>query len=463
MWYVVSDDDAVPGERNWWAIMRARVVDELTEVPPLAPLRLTTTTPRCTPRIGSDGICGLVARPVDVASALTTPGALTAEVSADGYLPRSLTDAIDAARRQIQPPGAAIGDDTLIVAPPDPAPRAQFLPGRGVLLARPMPPQAEQFTTARQPLGAVPANQVPLADRIAAARPSGTRLAGVPIVPPTQALHRRGLAVVRTRVRREPVPGASPIPAPGANVGLIGVWWSYPEVRANSGPPHAPNFVSFAAPLAFDHDTGVAVERCTLAPDATVRRLQAGVQRDGVELLLSWAGLNSAGGDVLQIEPENSGERELVVTAAFTPPTNPEIPALLRLRTPLAFPHRAQTQVVLMNVAAVALGTIEREAQRGDCVLFANTLAGVATDAVLRVAHATPHAELRFVRRVPIFAAGAFSHTVVIQADGSFDFPRLARIAQMRLHAEHAGQTSQQIDVALDYVSDNLLEILFKP
>jgi hypothetical protein len=461
--YVISDDDALAPELRWWAVLRARVIDEITGKAPGVPLRLRTTTRGCTPRVDSDGNCGLVARASDVVAELTTPGALTAEVSAPGFLARSLTAAIDAARRQL-PGGAATGDPRLVVTPPDSTPRTQFTPGRGVALARQSPTTAEEFNLVGLPVVPPLANEVPLAEPARGPQAAATRVAGVPIVLADQPLHRDSTASLRGRVRRQATPGAAPMAAPAAEFGITGVWWTQPEVRANSAPPHAPNIVSTSAPLAFDHPAMTSVEHCTLAPDLTGRRLVTPVARGGSEILVSpWNALNTAGGDVLQVELDNSKERELVVLGAFAPPALPANPARIPLRTPLAFAHAASTPAVLVTVSVTSPLTLEREAQSGDTVLFATSLAGVASSAVLRIAPGAASEELRFVRRVPTFEGGAFAHPPAVQSDGTFRFPAIGRIAQLRLRVAHTGQIPEQIDVALEYGGDNTQEILLKP
>src|SRR5688572_32148129 len=88
--YIISDDDSARPEQLWWAVLRTRVVDEISGRAPAGGVRITTSTPLCVPRVGADGIVGLAARLRDVSTALVTPGALTADVSVPGYLPRSL-------------------------------------------------------------------------------------------------------------------------------------------------------------------------------------------------------------------------------------------------------------------------------------------------------------------------------------------------------------------------------------
>ncbi|MEO8654583.1 MAG: hypothetical protein ABI409_10715, partial [Ramlibacter sp.] len=165
----IADDDRPLPELGWWAVLRARVVDEITGAPPNVPMRVATDTAACRPRMAPDGVCGLVARPRDAATALTVPGALRATVHVDGYLPQVLDGAIDRARRLL-PGGSAAGATSLVVAPADTAARPQFRPGRGVMLQRDVPTGSEQFTLQADPASPPPLNQVPLLDPVQPAR-----------------------------------------------------------------------------------------------------------------------------------------------------------------------------------------------------------------------------------------------------------------------------------------------------
>lgn len=465
--YLVADDDPMPHDAKWWAVLRTRAVDELTSEPPLNRITLSTTTPGCLPRVAGDGLCGLVGHPRAVSAQMLTAGAFTAEIRADGYLPRSLTAAIDAARRTIA--SAAAGDAQLTIAPPESTPRRQFLPGRGVLLETRVVNEPHTFTLTADPVTPPAADVVPLIDPLQRTRPAAGapwQIAGVPIVLPDQPLHRAQPAIVRARAMRQAAAGATPVAAPAARIGLTGVWWTYGEIPTNSSPPHAPDLVVFAAPLAFDHVAGTLERLTARTPDGATRALTAPAFAGAGEIALTnVAGLNTAGGDVLELEPVSSAERELVVTAGYTAPASASA-AVVRLRTPLAFPHRGGAQAMRVSLIFAALGTLAREAQRGDRVLFASALNGVQSQDVLRIAGGTASAELRFVRRMPVYdtATSTFSHPLTLGADGSFTLPAIARVAQLQLFVEHSGQAAHPpIDLVPDYRSDTTLQILFKP
>jgi hypothetical protein len=438
-------------EQLWWAVLRTRVIDELTERPPLRGVRISSTTPHCLPRVAHDGVCGLAAHPRDVSSALVRPGALSAEVGAPGYLARSLDAAIDAARRRL-PFGAALGTTSLSVQPIEAQPREQFVPGRGVTIGRELPGEPEQFSLVED-LGTPPADHiVPLADGVAPARSATPLAAGVPIVLPDQPLHRDALVTLRGSAGR----AAGFVPT-DARIGISGLWWTYPEAAAHSTPLHAPRLGCLAAPLAFDHAQGGAVRLCTLgAPDATA--LAAPARRGEREVeILPWGALSPGGNEILELELPHSSEREFAISDGYTPPPDPGLPAAVRLRTPLAFPHRAGARVLRRSFTSAAHGALEREAQRGDRVLFLDT--ALAGDALLRLEAGSARDELAFARRLPTFDPGL---EVAVAGDGAFEFPPLARVAQVRIRARYGTDPEiPVIDLALDYAGENPLRIQF--
>ena len=467
---VALDDARVP-QIETWALLRTRVVDEVTGVPPRQ-LRIVTGTPRVQPRVGDDGLCGLIGRPRAVAGALLTDGALNAEVSAPGYLPRVLDAAIDAARRRLTT-AAAQGADALDVAPPDPVPpRSQFRPGRGVLVERAAGADDEEFLAVRA-LAAAPADaQVAITPPLAAPRALRVppwRLTGVPIELPEQRLHRAGVTAVGGRALRQPAAGALPVPVVPAQfrLGVVGLWWTDAEVHAASSPPHGPDLLALGVALAFDHAAGAPLQACTLAAAGPQRSLRGAAAAGARELLLHpWSGLAVGGGDVLQVEAAGA-QRELVTTAAFTAPVDAQLPARVPITTPLAFPHPALAPVQAQNETATSsLPALAREAQRGDRVLFAaGPLAAAPTELALRIDTGS-RAERCLARCLPSFdsIADTFAHGLQAGTDGRFALPPLARVARLRVVAAHDGQAAlPAIDLALDPTADNVLPILFTP
>ena len=87
--YLFSPDDQPPLGQRFWAIVRARVIDELTGQPPLSAIIIESDALHLVPRVASDGLVGLVGIPQQVFPALASQGypPLMLKVKAPGYIP----------------------------------------------------------------------------------------------------------------------------------------------------------------------------------------------------------------------------------------------------------------------------------------------------------------------------------------------------------------------------------------
>lgn len=480
--WTVTNDDPLPRELAAWAVLRTRAIDELTGQPPRVSLRVVTPledTPasqarvlrRLVSRAIEGGICGLAGRVADVTTALTRPGEFVARIEASGYLPRNLTPAIEQARRTMT--ATAAGATALTVAPgdpiaPAPSQRQQFSPGRGVLIERATVSGAEQLSRVSA-VAPVAASDLPIDPALGATRFGGTHVAGVPMQLPDQPLHRATRVRIRGRIQQRLVgPPPALVPAVGAQIGILGYWPTYPSTA--TGAPVAVDFCAIEPPLAFDHPLGVPVQGCSLTPSGASIRLLADASAGSRELLLApFAALNPAGGDILRIEGVASTEVEVVVSAGFTAPADPLGPARVRLRSATAFLHRPAAVVQALTVGGlVGAGLTTREAQVGDAVLFAGALGGLPAAGFVAIEHGTARAAYHRHRRLPIAVAlpappvnnFVISNPVVVDADGRFEWPAFARVAQIEIAVMHGGLSIAPLRFALSYESDNPLSIL---
>jgi len=452
--YLVADDDPAPGDLLNGAILRCRVIDELTLKAPGAPVMIESSAAGLTKRVAGAGLCGLVGIARHAASALLRPGTLTMAVTAPGYLRRDLTPAIDAARRTLTAPAPA-GSTNMTVAPPDPSPRLQFGAGRGVLLERTAPAQPDQFTTVADSAAPPPAQDVPLAVAVSPARGIGARVAGVPLSLPDQPLHRERTLALRGRVQRHVGPNTL-APAVGAQVMLTGLWWDYPAAVASA--PQPPEICAMEPPLRFAYPAGAPVHSCTLTPTGATAVLREASAAGADAILVAPNGvLNPAGGDLLRIGDPIGGEDEVVVTAGFDPASDPSAPVRVRLRTPPGIIHRAGAPIALMLEGAVApVGAVAREAQPGDAVLFAPNMAALPTVATLIVGRLTPQESYHRARQYPV----AVAHLVPVDATGRLEWPTIGRVAQMRIVVSLPPSPPVQRDFALDYGGDLTLSVI---
>lgn len=454
--YTIAEDGTAPMDLLPWAVLRTRVIDELTLAPPLTRVSLVSTLRGARAKIADSGVCGLVARPRDVAGDLVRPNGFTAEVTAPGYLSRDLTPAIEAARRTLTTAAAA---QMLDVLPADPL-GEQFSPGRGVIIERIAPPAVdqEQFTTVVPTSPPPIATDVPLADTVAPARPGATRVTGVPMVLPDQRLHRDASLRIRGRVQRRTGP-ATLVPAVGADVGILGIWLDYPS--SVTGAPASPDFCYIEPALRRPHPIGATVHTCGLNAVGPVRQLQRFAPSGSTEIVVTPnVGLNPAGGDLLRLGNPLDGTDEVVVTRSFPASTNGALPVRIRLRTPTGRLHReGDPSRDVQVVSLTAVGAVSRECLPGDPVLFAPGLAALAGPSTVIVENATPQATFYQATPLPTTNAGVFTNTVALDATGRFEWPPLARVAQIRIVATLLAQTVQR-DVALDYGGDAAISIV---
>lgn len=480
--YTVAPDDALPRALATWAVLRTRAVDELTLQAPRVAVRVVTPlehTPaaqarvlrRMVSRSLEGGVCGLAARAADVSTALTRPGEFMARIEASGYLPRELTSAIDDARRAL--PLTAAGVTALTIAPPDPLPvppaaRQQFSVGRGVSVERATPNLDEQFVQVRD---AVPTNasDLPITPALALARAPGTRVAGVPMVLPDQLLHRASVARLQGRIQQRLVgPPASLVPAVGALVGILGYWPNYPAMASSA--PLPVDFCTVEPALSSAHGVGAAVQQCTMAPVGAALRLLAPAAAGARELLVaSSAGLNLLGGDVLALDAQGGPEHEFAVTSHIAAGPDPLGPARVLLDSPLVVLHAAGATVQRVAVGGlVPAGMVSREALPGDAVLFANGLLPLPGNGLLAIEHGTPRAAYVRYRQLPRATSVSvppphiftMAHTVSVDAQGCFEWPALARVAQLEIAVMYGGLSIAPTRFAISYESENPLAIL---
>lgn len=445
----VNTDAPLRAEWLPWAVLRAEVVDELTTAAPRVPLTLINNLRRGSARLGAGGVLGLVARPADVTQALLQPGALTARIEAPGYLPRELTPQIDAVRRQLLNPVAPPIAQLDVVAP-RPDHDEQFHPGRGVWLEREVLTDDDEFHEVVQ-LSAPGAGEVRTTTAVGRTYSAGRRLSGVPMQLPPQPLHRARPLRLRGRVMR--AVGVPPVlvPEPAARIGIAGVWFTYPA--ALTQPPVVPMLGALVPPAVFDHPVGTAIETCTLTA-GTPRRLLEALPLGATELRLApGAGLNPAGGDLLSLSEASGTHNEVVRTVGCDVATVGTAAVTVRLAAPTSQPYRLDARIVDVSAGAfAAVGTTTREIQRGDAVLFGSNVTALPAGSAIVLDRAGLQPAYHTLDQLPrSLGGGVFSNLAQIDLDGFFDWPPLARLAQLRVLASLGGFMDQTIDLQLDY------------
>jgi hypothetical protein len=267
--YVFSPEDQPPLGGRLWALVRARVIDELTGRPPLTAITLEADVTGASTRVASDGLVGVVGIPHHIFPALAMRNytvALTVQVN--GYVSRRAAVVISTDQRTIAAPAPALNatvmtlSDTarlgtgeiLLVGPPGPTLTAVQI--------RAMGPGANQITFAP----ALPRGYV-LGDPI------------VPLVPsdfnPTDLgnleLHRQPTVIYGRAVQANAVAFT---PLTGASIAVTGIWRTPPPANMTIAAD-LPNIVSLQPPLYAGRTAGIGRLRSRnlhAVPDTPPRR-----------------------------------------------------------------------------------------------------------------------------------------------------------------------------------------------
>ncbi len=93
--FIFCPDDRTSPADNVRAVVRARVIDEITNQPPRGELTVSSVADGLSPKVGPDGIVGLVGRPGRLHSALDVDGVdIKFSVSAERFLPRHFEETL---------------------------------------------------------------------------------------------------------------------------------------------------------------------------------------------------------------------------------------------------------------------------------------------------------------------------------------------------------------------------------
>ena len=86
--YTISIDNEIPiAERNW-AVIKGRVIDEITTESPKTQITLKTEIPELIPKVKSDGLIGLIGRPMRIFPQLSIQNyPINMTITATGYIP----------------------------------------------------------------------------------------------------------------------------------------------------------------------------------------------------------------------------------------------------------------------------------------------------------------------------------------------------------------------------------------
>ncbi len=466
--YLFSPDDARSEGERFRALLRARVVDELTAQPPRGRINLETDAPRCIPRVAEDGLVGLagiprhVLRPRPLADYV-----LSLWLRFDGYVPRKVDAHIADDRRSIAAPAPIVGDTEITLNN-----IARLRPGELLLIGTPGPGMVAVKIESLDPS----VNQVTISAEISTGRRGLPRPYGVgqpvfPIVPvdfaPTDLgelrLHREPTVLAGRVVR---VTGNTTLPLAGASIRITGVWRTLPPANA-SIPPSPPNLIALQAPLYAERPAGAGrLNRRNLPPIPDLppqeKRLLMDVAAGESSLrLTNRIGLSLLPNpSILLIDAENPDRREYIAINAMNGGSNPAESAMIGLRYPLAFSHSRDALAQRVNPQATGPTKSfsadpnpgEPDALAGDTTVFLSDLTGLTTGNQVQVTGG-PSSEYH---QLQLF-------TAVSDVQGYYRLPPLSRVAQIEIQAQQGALTPIQFEFRPDYgLRENRLDLVFR-
>jgi len=466
--YLFSPDDERSEGERFRALLRARVIDELTAMPPRSQTKLDTDAAHAVPRIGQDGLVGAAGIPRQVLHPRSIPNYLIRlTLRCDGYQPRYVEAQIADDRRSIGAP-APVQTDTMITLND----ATRLRPGELLLIGTPGPGMVAVKIEALGPA----VNQLAVSAEISTGKRGLPRAYAVgapvfPIVPadfaPTDLgelrLHREPTVIAGRTVR---VSGNTTTPLAGAAIRIKGIWRVIPSATV-SVPADPPNLIALNSPLYAERPAGAGrLNRRNLPPIPDLppqeKRLLVNVAAGESSLrLTNRIGLSLLPNpSILLIDVENPDRREYIAINTIEGGSNPAEPSMVGLSHPLAFAHGRNALAQRTNPQAAGSQKFfsidpnpgEPDALAGDTTVFLNDLSGLTGGNQVQVSGG-PSAEFH---QLQLFAA-------VSDVDGYYRLPPLSRVAQLEIRAQHGALSPIELEFRPDYgLRENRLDLVFR-
>ena len=440
------------GDRHC-ALLRVGVTDEMTGRPPTAAVAAHLTAPGdASARVVHQGLIGVSGRPTAAfASHLATTGRVELDITTARFAPRRLAVAFACGLRRLASP-ATTATLTLDSS-------AGLLAGQRLLAGSADGSRAEFGVIAAIGPGA---NEVTLLQPLAFPYPAGSPVQPLPADQAIQ-LRRRPVSLFGRILKRT---GAVTAPLAGASVRVSKIWRTIPpagvtavaELPVPGGPvpatPWDAPIASLSPPAYVDMPTGsIELENRLVDGGVTAKTLLDDAAQGSRSLRLSdAAGLGPT--DVISVDADDDGRRELMEISTITPSAGPSDWARVTLVHPLARSHRPGRLVRrLLGPGAVPSKALNYDVAAGDeAVLFdAATITGTHQ---VRLAYPGPPAALQTFHRIDVLAATS-------DADGFYRLPPITRAGKIEIFVKDGGSAaSKAVEFAPDYeLSENRVDV----
>lgn len=237
-------------------------------------------------------------------------------------------------------------------------------------------------------------------------------------------LHRDPI-VLRGRVVQLVVHQLDPVPLPGVQVAIAGVWWTFPPAHVDpTTVMQPPNLVALQPGLYASRATGTdSLIDCAMTHVAGQdKTLVASVARGAKTVLISDQ-IGVPAGTVLAFDPGVPDRTEYIAVTSITGAATPNQPATATLAHRLQVDHDPGAAVWVVTPAPAGTSyAFARDGVRSDAVAFLAGVTGV-TAGVVQIGGGTAAVEYQT----------ASLYTATTDSDGYYRLPPLSRVASLKL------------------------------
>jgi hypothetical protein len=442
------------GERQS-ALLRVALRDETTGRPPLSRIsaRLTHPLSAASARVIHEGLVGVAGRPSPAFSPLlATAGRIDLDIQAARFTGRQLSVSFACALRTLSTTANA---DVLTLDS-----TANLLAGQRVLISTADGARVEYGTIAALGPGA---NEVTLERAVTSPYPAGSRLQPLPADQSVE-LHREPTIIAGRILKKS---GVKNLPLAGADVRISKIWRQVPpagiivdpEPPIAGGipppPPWDPPIASLWPPSYADIPTSGSLEIEDRPIDGAMspKTLMDAAAAGSMELRLS-DGLGLTVNDVIAVDADDDGRREIVEVTGVSLAGSTSDWVLAAINHPLALNHgRGRVVRRLQPVAPSVVRALNYAVAASDeGVLF--DITGVAGSHQVRLVDPGPPLAHSF-HRISIL-------TAVSDAQGFYRLPPLTRAGKVEISAKDSGSAATNaVEFVPDYdVEENHVDIV---
>ena len=445
----ISPMEPPPTGRRHAAILAVAVSDETTGRAPLAPVWADLSTPlqSASVRVVDNGLVGVEGKPAEVFSpTLAASQTISLDIGAPRFIARHLDVTVASSLRLLTGPSGAVLSLNSALG---------LTVGMRLLIGTPNSTGVEFATISATGPGP---NQVTLPQAPTIAFPTGSPVQPLP-ADQALALHREP-AIIEGRVLKRS--GTNTTALGNASVRVSKIWIQVPPAGSAAQPepptpgvfpppPWDPPIGSLWPPMYADYPQGSSIEfedrpvDGGMPPKTVLDDVPPGTT------VLRFSDANGlAVNDVIAIDADDDGRREIVEVAKIVLTGTTSDWAWIALNNPLLLLHRSSAIVRRLQTVVPSLTrALNYDGAGGDYALLFDTT-GVTGTHQVRLVDGARHA----YHRVSMCSAKSNS-------DGYYRLPPLTRAGKIELAAEDSGSAAHlEVELVPDYTLDQSLQDL---